>query len=200
MRRFTLTNGWRCYVGISSSRLVIASMSKPIVYGSWASSSMQLFGPHWTRNSSTYVERMLCLIRRGSVRARTLRMDALPPRASLPLRGSVIDACFRFEGWVCLDPVFLLFLKCRAIRVPSLVVGWVGGGGTFRKASIIVGCRDALLSARGECLSGRVSHADEKMFLHLGAMEESMTSSPASFLFFIRQSSHPEDAVVPERS
>ena len=127
------------------------------------------------------------------MRARTLRMDALPPGASLPLRGSVIGACFRLEGWVCLDPFFLLFLKCRAIRVPSLVVGWVGGGGTFRRASVIVGCRDALLSARGEGLSGRVSHADEKMFRHLGAMEGSMTSGPASFNFFMRQSSHPVD-------
>ena len=57
----------------------------------------------------------------------------------------------------------------------------------------MVGCRDALLSARGEGLSERVSHADEKMFLHLGAMEGSMTSGPASFLFLMRQSSHPVD-------
>ncbi len=70
--------------------------------------------------------------------------------------------------------------------MPSLVIGWAGGGGTFRRASIIVGCRDALLSARGEGLSGRVSHADEKIFLHLGAMEGSMSSGPASFLFLMR--------------
>ena len=75
--------------------------------------------------------------------------------------------------------------------MPSLVVGWVGVGGTFRRASSTVGCRDALLSARGEGLSGRVSHADEKKFLHLGAMEGSMTFGPASFIFFMRQSSHP---------
>ena len=95
-------------------------------------------GPHWTRNSSTYVERLLCLTLRGSVRARTRRMDALPPGASLPLRGSVTGACFRLEDWVCFDPFFRLFLKCRAIRVPSLVVGWVGVGRTFRRASSIV--------------------------------------------------------------
>jgi hypothetical protein len=120
-------------------------------------------------------------------------MDALPPGASLPLRGFVTRACFRLEDWVCFDPFFRLFLKCRAIRVPSLVVGWVGVGGTFRRASSIVGCRDALLSARGEGLSGRVSHDDKKMFLHLGAMERSMVSGPASFSFFMCQSSHPVD-------
>ena len=69
-------------------------------------------------------------------------------------------------------PFFPLFLKCRAMRGPSLV-DWAGGGGTFRRASIIVGCRDALLSVRGEGLSGRVSHADAKTVLHLGAMEGS---------------------------
>ncbi len=69
------------------------------------------------------------------------------------------------------------------MRGPSLD-GWAGGGGTFRRASIMVGCRDALLSVRGEGLSGRVSHADAKTFLHLGAMEGSMNSGPASFCFF----------------
>ncbi len=113
-------------------------------------------------------------------------MDALSPGVSLPLRGSVIGACFRLEDWVWLDPVFRRFLKCRAIRVPSPVVDQVEGGGTFRRTSILVGCRDALLSASAEGLSGRVSHADEEMFRHLGAMEESMTSGPASFLFFMR--------------
>ena len=89
-------------------------------------------------------------------------------------------------------PFFSSLLKCRAMRGPSLV-DWAGGGGTFRRASIIVGCRDALLSARGEGLSGRVSHADEKMFLHLGAMEGAMIFGPASFCFLPRQSSHPVD-------
>jgi hypothetical protein len=77
--------------------------------------------------------------------------------------------------------------------VPALVVGWVREGGAFRKASSIVGCRDALLSARGEGLSGRFSHAGKKMFIHLGAMEGSMVSGPESFSFLLRQSSHPVD-------
>ena len=78
------------------------------------------------------------------------------------------------------------------MRGPSLV-GWAGGGVTFRRASIIVGCRDARLSVRGEGLSGRVSHADAKTFLHLGATEGSMIFGPASFCFLLRQSSHPVD-------
>ena len=57
----------------------------------------------------------------------------------------------------------------------------------------MVGCRDALLSVRGEGLSGRDSHADAKMFLHLGAIEGSTISGPASFFFLLRQSSHPMD-------
>ena len=72
-------------------------------------------------------------------------------------------------------------------------MGWAGVGGTFRSASSIVGCRDALLSARGEGLSERVTHADRKMFLHIGAMEGSMVSGPASFSFLMCQSSHPVD-------
>ncbi len=73
------------------------------------------------------------------------------------------------------------------------LVDWAGGGGAFRKASIIVGCRVARLSVRGEGLSGRVSHADAKTFLHLGAIEGSMISGPASFCFLLRQSSQPVD-------
>ncbi len=74
--------------------------------------------------------------------------------------------------------------------MPSLAVVWAVGGGTFRRASVIVGCRDALLSAWGEGLFGSVSHADEQMFRHLGAMEGSMTSGPAGVVLFMRQSSH----------
>lgn len=120
-------------------------------------------------------------------------MDALLPGASLPLRGSVTVVCFRWEDWVCFEHFFRLFLKCRAIRVPALFAGWVREGEAFRKASSMVGCRDALLSARGEGLSGRVSHADKKMFIHLGEMEGSMVSGPESFSFLVRQSSHPVD-------
>ena len=80
--------------------------------------------------------------------------------------------------------------------MPAPVVDGAGAGGTCRSASSIVGCRDALLSARGVGLSGRVTHADWKMVLHLGAMEGSMPSGPASLSFLMHQSSHP----VEERS
>ncbi len=56
-----------------------------------------------------------------------------------------------------------------------------------------MGCRDALLSVRGEGLSGSDSHAEAKTFLHLGAIEGSTISGPASFFFLLRQSSHPVD-------
>ena len=63
----------------------------------------------------------------------------------------------------------------------------------FRRASVMVGCRDALLSVRGDGLSGRDSHAGAKTVLHLGAIEGSMNSGPASFCFLLCQSSHPVD-------
>ena len=55
----------------------------------------------------------------------------------------------------------------------------------------MVGCRDALLSVRGDGLSGRDSHVVAKTFLHLGAIEDSMISGPLSFFFLLCQSSHP---------
>ena len=57
----------------------------------------------------------------------------------------------------------------------------------------MVDCRDALLSVRGDGLSGRDSQAGAKTFLHLGAIEGSMISGPASFFFLLCQSSHPVD-------
>ena len=49
----------------------------------------------------------------------------------------------------------------------------------------MVGCRNALLSVMGDGLSGRDSHAGAKMVRHLGAIEGSMTSGPASFCFLL---------------
>ncbi len=46
------------------------------------------------------------------------------------------------------------------------------------KASVMVGCRVAMLIAWGEGLSGRVPHADAKMYRHRGAMESSSVSGP----------------------
>ena len=57
------------------------------------------------------------------------------------------------------------------------------------KASFMVGCLDAMLSAWGEGLSGRVLHADAKMSRHRGAMERSIASGPEVLGFKRRQSS-----------
>ncbi len=57
------------------------------------------------------------------------------------------------------------------------------------KASCIVGCRDAILTARGEGLSRRVPQADAKESLQRGAMARSIASGPEIMGFRRRQSS-----------
>jgi hypothetical protein len=68
----------------------------------------------------------------------------------------MIGVVFRLEAGLRLGPVFLLGLKWRTIRVPSLSVDWAVGGRMLPKASVMMGCRDAMLIAWGEGLSGRV--------------------------------------------
>ena len=170
VRRFTLTNGCKSCEGTPSSRPVIDTISNPVVYCSCASSSVQISGPYWTRNSSTYVKRRLCMTFLGSARARTLRMNAFPPGALLPRRVSMVGVGFRLEAGLRLGPFFLFVLKWRTMRVPSLFVGWEVEGGMFPMASIMVGCRDAMLTARGEGLSRRLPQAGAKMSRQRGAM------------------------------
>jgi len=165
VRRFTLTSSCRPCVMIPSSRLVIDTISNPNVYCSCASSSVRISGPHWTKNSSTHVKRRLCWTFLGSARAKTLRTDAFHPGASLPRRGSMVVVGFRLAAWSRLYPFFLFVLKCRTIRVPPASVGWEVGGGMFPKASVMVGCRDVVLTSRGEGLSGRFLHSGAKMSL-----------------------------------
>jgi len=98
-----------------------------MLYCSCASSSVHISGSHWTRNSSTHVKRRLCLTFLGSARAKTLRMDALPPEASLPRRGSMVGVGFRLDAGSRLDIFFLLVLKWRTTRVPPAYVGWEVG-------------------------------------------------------------------------
>ena len=57
------------------------------------------------------------------------------------------------------------------------------------KASVMVGCRDAMLIAWGEGLLGRVPQADTKMSRQRGAMERSIASGPENLGFKRRQSS-----------
>ena len=58
----------------------------------------------------------------------------------------------------------------------------------FLIASAIVGCLDALLTARGVGLSGMLSQDVVKMFLHRGAMEGVNNYGSAIFDFKRRQS------------
>ena len=52
-------------------------------------------GSHWTMDSSTQVNRRLCLMRMGLARAIMWCMVALSFGASLPLRGSTVVEVFR---------------------------------------------------------------------------------------------------------
>ena len=101
----------------------------------------------------------------------------------------MVGAGFRLEAGLLLDPFFLLGLKWRTIRVPSLSVGWAVGGGIMLKASVMAGCRDAMLNAWGEGLSGRVPQAGSRMSRQRGAMEGSIASGPEILGFRRRQSS-----------
>jgi hypothetical protein len=138
-------------------------MLNHMVYCSWASSSVHIDGPQWTRNSSTYVKHRLCLTFLGSARAIMARMDAFPPGVSLPRRGARVGVGLRLEAGLRLDPFFLLGLKWRTIRIPSPSVSWAVGEGILLKASVMVGCRDAMIIARGEGPFGRVSKKDANM-------------------------------------
>ncbi len=56
-------------------------------------------------------------------------------------------------------------------------------------ASVMVGCRDVMLDARGEGLAGRLTHAGAKMSRQRQRMERSIASGPEMFGFRRRQSS-----------
>ncbi len=93
----------------------------------------------------------------------------------------MVGAAFRLEAGLRLGPFFLFVLKWRTMRVPSLSVGWEVGGGMFPMASVMVDCRDAMLTARGEGLFGRLPYAGAKMSRQRGAMERSIASGPEIF-------------------
>ncbi len=57
-------------------------------------------------------------------------------------------------------------------------IGWEVVGGMWLKASVMVGCRDAMLTARVEDLSRRDSQADAKTSRQRGAMESHIASVP----------------------
>ena len=84
----------------------------------------------------------------------------------------MVGVGFRLEARLRLDPFFPLVLKWKTIRVPSPSVCWAVGGGMLLKASVMLGCRDAMPTAWGEGLSGRVSQDDAKMSHQRGARIE----------------------------
>ena len=75
------------------------------------------------------------------------------------------------------------------MREPSLSVGGEVGGGILPMASVMVGCRDALLTARGEGPSRRLPYASAKMSRQRGAMEGYIASGLETFGFRRRQCS-----------
>jgi len=88
--RLATTKGRRTWVGILFSKLVIETLSNPSLYYSRTFPKVQCSGPHWTRNSSTHVDRRPWQMRFGSLRASICWMEALSPGASLPRRGSMV--------------------------------------------------------------------------------------------------------------
>ena len=94
-------------VGTHASRLVIEVMTKPWAYCVCASWRVQSFRSHWTGNSSTKVDLLLCLMWRGVQRSKTKLMPEFSPLASLPRRGSLVVSALRLRS------AFLLFAFCR---------------------------------------------------------------------------------------
>ena len=78
----------------SSSMLVIDTISKPSRYWSSASPKVHVSGSQRTRNYSTHVYRLPCLIRLGSERANMCCIAALSPGASLLRSGSTVGRVF----------------------------------------------------------------------------------------------------------
>ena len=86
----------------------------------------------------------------------------------------MVGVGFRLEARLRVGPFFRFVLKWRTMRVPALSVGWEVQVETFPMASVIVGCRDALVTARGKGPSRRLSQAGVKISRQRGAMERSL--------------------------
>ena len=110
-------------------------------------------------------------------------MDAFPPGASLPRRGAMVGVGFRLEAGLRVFPFFFLGLKWRAIRLLALSSGRALGEGMLFQASVMVGCRVAMLIAWAEGPSGRAAQDGAKMSLHRGAMEMSSADGPDILVF-----------------
>ena len=146
----------RSLVGIVSSRLVIDTMSNPRLYCSRASPKEQCSGPHWTKNSSTQVERLPCQTRLGSLRANICRMDALSPGGSVPRRGSMVVDRPRLEP-ACRrgGRAFPLAGKCKRMRVRLALLAVAWAAARCESDLSMESCLVSLSTSRGEGLSGR---------------------------------------------
>ena len=117
-------------------------------------------------------------------------MVALPFEASLLRRGSIFEAAFRLEAGPCLvAPVLFLVVNVGTRRVTSRLIGCEGGGGGMRPSFLSMeSCWEALLTVKGEGLSGRLTQSGYMMRLKRGATERSTAPWPEIFVFRLRQS------------
>jgi len=101
----------------------------------------------------------------------------------------MVGVGFCLEAGLRLGPFFRFLFKWRTMRVPAMLVGLEVQVGTFPMASIIVGCRDALLTERVEGPFGRLSQAGVKISRKRGAMERFVVRGPEILVLIRRQSS-----------
>ena len=156
MRIFAATKDCMSCEGTFSSKLVIEGISNPDRYCSSASPRVHFSGSHWTKKSSTHVERRIKRMRLGSHRPKMWCMARLSPGTSLPLRGSDVVATFSSKTALCLATSVLPFArKLSIMRGPSCAVACGRGWVPFNKVPSMDNCRDVLSTIRGEGLFGR---------------------------------------------
>ena len=133
---------------------------------------MQCSGPHCTRYSSTHVLYRPWRTRLGSLRAKMSWMEALSPRASLPLRGSIVVGLRRLSELRRWEAPFFFFagmfsviFPCWCSRVDPRVAAH------YERALSMESCLVALSRAKGEGLYGRDPQSGFKMVRQRGAIE-----------------------------
>ncbi len=139
---------------------------------------MQCSGPHWTGNSSTRVERRLCLTRLGSLRVNIYWKDALSPGASLPRRGSIVvgrtlsaHACPR--GVIA----FPLTGRFKSMRVRCVMLAAARAAALFEREFSMESCLVAVSTARGDGLYGRDHQSWPIKVLHRGRSSNRVRAS-----------------------
>jgi hypothetical protein len=139
---------------------------------------VQSSGSHWTRSSSTKVDRLLCLMRRGVHIARTGLMHAFLPLASLSRRGSLVVSAFRLRSAFRLSA----FLrrgdeKCSVSLGICTAVFYVVMFGWCASALLRECCRVALSNVREDGVSRMVVLSSFRIRRHLGAMGRSQSGA-----------------------